>query len=110
MMQKDKYLLEFIKIKSSKYSDTYICKGNSIPGSYILGNLLTTLSDREPHYLLEEIHLAMNNGQYEDYYSPDGAIHITIKIIPPNIEIDDFKMKLSEMKQLLHEWIYFVKS
>jgi hypothetical protein len=52
----------------------------------------------------------MNNGQYEEYYSPDGAIYITIKIIPPNIEIDGFKIKLSEMKQLLHEWIYFVKS
>ncbi|MDQ1160622.1 hypothetical protein QE422_000990 [Chryseobacterium sp. SORGH_AS 447] len=98
MMQKDKYLLEFIKIKSSKCGDTYICKGNSIPGSYILGHFLTILSDREPHYLLEEIQLAMNNRQYEEYYSPDGAIHITIKIIPPNIEIDDFKMKLSEMK------------
>ncbi|MGE8528089.1 MULTISPECIES: hypothetical protein [Chryseobacterium] len=110
MTQKQKYSLEFVKIKHPEFSDSYISNSSSnIPGSGILSDLLTILSNREPQYLLDEINLALNGGNYEEYYTPDGGISGSIKISPPNVSINGFIIKLSDLKQLLQEWIVFIK-
>ena len=97
MTKKEQYTLKFIKIKDSTHSDTYLCQGNvSVQGSIKLAHLLSILSNREPQYLLEEINLALSNGDYEDYYLPDASVTDEIEINPPSIIVNGFTIDLQQ--------------
>ncbi len=107
MVIKEKYSLSFQKINwDSRIRYSCFSANNSINGSPQLANLLDVLSDREPDGLLEEVNLALIGGDYE----PDMSSVDTIRITPPNAIINDsYTISLIELKQLLEEWIEFVK-
>lgn len=111
MTKKEQYSLKFVKIKDSVNSDTYLCQGDfSVQGSLKLAHLLSILSNREPQYLLEEVNLALSNGDFEEYYLPDASVTDVIRIVPPNIIVNGFTITLLNLKQLLQEWIAFIES
>ena len=80
--------------------------------SFHLANLLDTLSNREPHLLLEEIVNAINNKEFEEFYSPDNSpISDSIQLVPPNVVLNQLvTIELTDLKSLLEEWIQFCKS
>lgn len=108
---KKKYNLEFIKTKHPEFRDFYTCRNNTptCPGSYILSFLLTGLSQCESECFLEEIEASLNSRYYEEDYVLDWDSSTQIRILPPNVKINEFVISLSDMKQLLEEWIRFIK-
>ena len=60
---------------------------------------MRSVSDKEPDLLLDEINLALNNGDYEEYYSMDGSGVDTIRIAPPNAIYNNYyTISLAELK------------
>lgn len=112
MSKREQYKLNFEKLKldNSYYRYGSSSSDNSINGSLVLANLLDVLSDREPNGLLEEIELALNSGDFEEVYRPDGSSADKIEIIPPNAIINEsFTIALVDLKILLQEWIEFIE-
>ena len=112
MTKREFYKLQFSKIKTTGYSDSFICIGsNTVVGSLQLANLLDVLSDREPDSLLEEIELTINGGYYEEIYRIDGSSVDKVELMPPNAIInDDFTIALTDLKELLEGWIQFISN
>ncbi|ARS34594.1 hypothetical protein [Pontibacter actiniarum] len=108
MTKREQYKLTFNKIKNRVY-----CGQSEITTeSYFLCSLLNQLSDREPEYLLDEIKLAVAGQDFDAFYSVDGALFSDgVHIQPPNAIINEkYEVKLVDLKQLLDEWIAFVRA
>ncbi|MFT5823142.1 MAG: hypothetical protein ACI8ZM_004402 [Crocinitomix sp.] len=111
MSIKAAYKLNFGKIVSQGHSDFYVCNwSNEIEGSLELGELLQTLADEESQFFLEELNIVIVGEEHEAYYSLDQAIHVWVDFSPPNAVISDtFTISLIDLKELIEDWIAFVK-
>lgn len=116
MVIKEKYSLRFSKIRNNDNSIFYSCVGNTnIEGSIILSHLLQTAASDEAETLLEEIEYAIVGKNDEEDYLFDQNSSTWIEFSANNAIVYDgggiFKHQISliNLKQLLEEWIEFVK-
>lgn len=112
MTKSEQYGLTFSKQKTTGFSAMYNCGGSdSIAGSLILANMLEVLSDRESDGFLEEVDLAISNGDFIDVYRPDSSSVDVFELIPPNAVINgSFTIALIDLKELLEEWIDYINN
>lgn len=110
MRVKNIYRLDFGKIRSKEFSDTYSCGYNlSIEGSFELGTLLSILSNLESKFFLEELNKAISGVHFEEDYVPDFSTDVWVDFKPPIAVISDtFSIDLLELKELMEDWILFM--
>ena len=92
----------------------YDCYGNSQNNqSLLIATTLDGYNKIEVETLLEEIELAETGGEYEEFYQPDSlGGSFRILIYPPNVHIanGEFTISLQSLKELLKEWLEFLKT
>lgn len=113
MTKREYYNLEFQKINAPGFSSRYFCgvKESTIANNYI-STLLSDLGRKESPYVLAEIENALNSKYYEQYYTLDGSMgNNGLQILPPNALIhNEFEICLLELKEILEEWIEYIKN
>lgn len=111
MTKREFFGLNFYKVRDAFGDINYFCE-REIVGNYSGLQILNFLNDGEVDYFIEEIVRALNNGIYpEIFLYTDGIGTDEVKIIPPNMIINDTcTVSLVDMKALLLEWKDFINS
>ncbi len=61
--------------------------------------------------LIEDMDASQNGEYYEEYFALDfsyASDSDQIRLIPPNIQLDNLTITMSDMKQILQEWLEFL--
>jgi len=111
MTKQEQYKLKFEKINTPIKRVMCTCRQMQVTNDSIyLCRLLDDISDKSPQYLLNEINNALINGSYEEYFEPDGSLE-SVRINPPNAIVNEnYKITLTDLRELLIEWITFCDS
>ncbi|WP_433765734.1 hypothetical protein [Flavobacterium ginsenosidimutans] len=114
MSRKKDFNLAFNRTKTPGGSIIYYCNSLSSSNnqSLCLATILSGYHEKDDvNYLLENITLAQNGKQHEDFHQPDsltGSFELIIS--PPNIIIspNNHEIPLQTCKELLNEWLDFI--
>lgn len=110
MTKREFFGLNFYRIKTTLGRYKNICK-REVVGEFSSLQIIAQLERIEIEALLSEIEQAIVGGYYEDYFNSDGTSADEIRIIPPNIIINQVcTVSLVDMKALLNEWLNFIDS
>ncbi|RYJ36818.1 hypothetical protein NU08_4217 [Flavobacterium anhuiense] len=114
MSRRKDFNLTFSRTKTPGGSLIYYCDSMSSTNnqSLCLATILSGYHEKDDiNYLIENITLAQNGQQYEDFHQPDsltGSFELIIS--PPNIVIspNNHQIPLQACKELLNEWLEFI--
>ncbi|MFC4478825.1 hypothetical protein [Flavobacterium chungangensis] len=114
MSRKKDFNLAFNRTKTPGGSIIYYCNSLSSSNnqSLCLATILSGYHEKDDvNYLLENITLAQNGMQFEDFHQPDSLTgNFELIISPPNIIIspNNHLISLQIWKELLNEWLDFI--
>ena len=113
MTIKDKYQLSFDK-KNENGKVMFVCNNLGNVDSQRIANKINQMHLIECEGLVTEIIKAQKGNYFEEYFALDkdeASDEDELKISPPNVIINLYtKISLEDMKNLLMEWVNFVKT
>lgn len=114
MNKKDKYGLEFIKLKNSGLVGYNCIRKNHIVDKNNLLQFLTYLDESATQFLLREVNFYLNCVPDLSWTPYDSMVleHINLQIDYPNFIIDgqSYIFPLTDIRDLLYEWLTFLQS
>ncbi|KFE97581.1 hypothetical protein [Chryseobacterium luteum] len=114
MSKKDKYGLKFLKLTTDGNVGYNCIRKDGIVDKNNLLQFLSYLNISLTEFLLKEINDYIHNTKAPDYTPYDSMVleHMDLKIHYPEFIIDDQPdtFPLADIRDLLQEWLVFLKS
>ncbi len=114
MSKKDEYGLGFVKITSNGNTGYNCIRKNGVVDQNNLLQFLSDLDILRTEFLLKEINDYLNDTPNHDWSSYDSLVleHINLTLNYPDFIIDEqpHPFPLADIRDLLMEWLYFLRS
>jgi hypothetical protein len=111
MTKREQYGLSFYKWKDAKSGNIYSwCKREEV-GSFSSLQILNRLDSKDSEFLIGEIIKVEQGLYYDNLPTSDSFEDILIEYSFPHVTIDQIlTIPMTDFKELLEEWIIFIKS
>jgi hypothetical protein len=111
MTKREQYGLSFYKWKDAESGIFYNrCKRGELDSFSVL-QILSRFDTKDAEFLINEIRRAEQGLSYDDLPSSDSFEDILIECSFPFVTIDHIlTIPMTDFKELLEEWIIFIKS
>ncbi|WP_147278062.1 hypothetical protein [Flavobacterium sp. AG291] len=110
MTKKEQYGLSFLNWENEDKTIVKICR-REIVDEYSELQVLNRFNITLSKSLIDQIDRVLNNEYFEKIFSSDAIDDNSIEIHPPFIIINDLlQIRIEDMKELLNEWIVFLKA
>ncbi|UTW64192.1 response regulator transcription factor [bacterium SCSIO 12741] len=114
MTLRERYGLQFVKSYSEEYDLTsYRCVSNgTLPAPHVNFNLcfIDHLSLVEVEDFIQLLDDALSDRPYDDQFITDGTEADKVFLQSPDVIINDtLSLPITDMKELLVEWLAFIK-
>lgn len=110
MTKKEQYGLSFLNWERKDKTIVKICR-REIVDEYSELQIINRFNITLSKSLINQIDKVLNKEYFEEIYSSDAIDDESIEIHPPFIIINDIlQIRIEDMKELLNEWIVFLKT